>query len=149
VSGGRWFRVIKGWLAGCAAATAVFIVAFAWLLVARPSIYGGELNGPSGGIAAVLVSGFLIFPVTCLLTGFPAAAVVWLSERIAIRSVWFFACAGAGIGVLIATVLAVLFSTGGAALLASLYAVPGFAAGVAYWRVSGRYAGNLAPREGA
>jgi len=134
---------MKGWLAGCAAATAV-IAAFVWIVVAVSS---GDLNQLARGTALLLLPGLLVFLVTCVLTGFPAAAVIWLSERYAIRSVWFFAGAGAVIGALGQLVLAGLLSrTGPPTFFPSLFVVAGFVAGLAYWRVAGRHAGGEVSR---
>jgi len=66
-----WSRAIKGWLAGCAAATAV-IGAIILVMVAMAS--GGDLTGFAGGGVALLFPAFLIFVVTCLLTGIPASS---------------------------------------------------------------------------
>jgi hypothetical protein len=135
MSSGTWSRAMKGWLAGCAAATAAFV----WIVVAVSS---RDLSQLARGTALLLFPGLLIFLVTCLLTGFPAAAVIWLSERFAIRSIWFFGGAGAVIGALGQAVLAGLLSRTGPTFFPSLFVVAGFVAGMAYWRVAGRHAGR-------
>src|ERR1044072_8926333 len=91
---GTFSRTIKGWLAGCGASTAV-IVAFTWAVVASASASSGDLARDTG---AVLLSGLMFFLLICLLTALPAAAVIWWSERRAIRSIWYFACTGAVMG---------------------------------------------------
>jgi len=143
MSSGTFSRAMKGWLAGCAAATAV-IAAFAWIILAFAAVSSGDLSRLVGGTVILLFPGLLVFLVTCLLTGFPAAAVVWLSERFAIRSIWFFGCAGAVTGVLSEAALAA--SLGRTlptfTFLTCLFVVAGFVAGMAYWRVAGRHAGR-------
>jgi hypothetical protein len=131
-------RAFRGWLAGCGAAAAV--------------IGGGGLGGSaiaSGIDIVTLVAGaiavpFLLFPiflVVCLVTGIPAAVVIWISEELGIRSILFFGTSGAAIGGLIPSLLGgdtiAWLSRGGWLLL-----VAGFAAGVAYWFVAGKYAGG-------
>jgi len=138
MSSGTCSSAMKGWLAGCAAATAV-IAGFVWIVVAVSS---GDLNQLARGTALLLLPGLLIFLVTCLLTGFPAAAVIWLSERFAIRSIWFFGGAGAVMGALGQAVLAGLLSRTGPTFFPSLFVVAGFIAGMAYWWVAGRHAGR-------
>jgi hypothetical protein len=140
-------RAMKGWLAGCGAATAV-IAAYA-CIVTLASASSGDLNRLAGGTLAFLYVGFLVFLVTGLLTGFPAAMVVWLSGRFAIRWIWFFGCAGAVIGALAHAALAGLLSRTGPTFLPSLLVVAGFVAGMAYWRVAGRHAGRDASRGAA
>src|SRR4051812_11927257 len=88
-----YYRVIKGWLAGCGASTAV-IVAFTWIVEASTSPSGDLLRNT--GMA--LVTGLFFFLIICLVTAFPAAAVIWVSERFSIRSIWFFGGAGAAMG---------------------------------------------------
>jgi hypothetical protein len=133
-----FWRAMKGWLAGCGAATAV-IAAFVWIVGAVSS---GNLNGLARGSVALLLPALLVFLVTSLLTVFPAAVVIWLSERFAIRSIWFFACAGAVIGTLGQVGLTGLLSKAGPTFFPSLFVVAGLAAGMAYWRVAGRHAGR-------
>lgn len=142
MSSGRCFRAIRGWLAGCAAATGI-ITAYVWYIVAR----SGWSRSPLGeAVIAPLFPGLLVFLITCVLTGIPAAAVVWVSEKFAMRSIWFFGCVGVLMGVLSAAVLVAPFK-GTSELIISvspLFAVAGFAAGMAYWRFAGRYAGRAA-----
>jgi hypothetical protein len=83
-------------LAACGAATGVLcIFALAISAVASGSIFS---FGFAGSAIAMLFPAVLIFIVTCLLTGIPAAVVIWLSEKFRIRSVFFFCCVGAAIG---------------------------------------------------
>jgi hypothetical protein len=85
------FRAIKGWLAGCGAATAVIC---AFILVVLAIASRGDLVRFVGGSLMLLFPAVLIFVVTCVLTGIPAALVIWLSEKFGIRSILFFGCAG-------------------------------------------------------
>ena len=89
----------------------------------------------------------LIFLVTSVLTGFPAAAVIWLSERFAIRSIWFFGGAGALMGTLGQAGLTGLLNKAGPTFFPSVFVVAGFVAGMVYWRVAGRHAGRDASGE--
>ncbi len=139
MSSGACSRAMKGWLAGCGAATAV-IAGFAWIIIAFASISSGDPNLLAGGTVALGVLGFLVFLVTCLLTGFPAAAVIWLSERFAIRSIWFFGSAGGVTGMLSETVLAGLLGRIEPTFFTCVCVMAGFIAGMAYWRVAGRHA---------
>ncbi|MFN5721895.1 MAG: hypothetical protein ACK463_46505, partial [Bradyrhizobium sp.] len=52
-----------------------------------------------GGLA-LLVFALIDFVVIGALTAIPSVLVIWLSERLAIRSVLFFGFVGAGIGVI-------------------------------------------------
>jgi hypothetical protein len=125
-----------GWLAGCGAATGV-LCAFALVISAVAS--GGILSFRFAGSAiALLFPAVLIFIITCLLTGIPAAVVIWLSEKFRIRSVLFFSCAGGTIGALSQAVLFQSFSLP----LAGIFILAGFLAGLQYWYVAGRHAGR-------
>ena len=134
----NWSRTLGGWLAGCGAATAVFGT---FTLVLLAIVSGGSLSRFVGSSIALLFPLLLIFVVTCLLTGIPAAAAIWLSERFRIRSMLFFGCIGAAIGLLSQNLLlqpaAVWLPRVG-----WLFLVAGFAAGVTYWFVAGKYAGG-------
>ncbi len=141
MSSGTYSRAMKGWLAGCAAATAV-IAGFAWIIVALAAVTGGDLDRFVGGTMATLLAALLVFPIACLMTGFPTAAIAWVSERFAIRSIWFFACAGGFIGILSDAVLAGLLGRTGPTYFSGLFAAAGVVAGIAYWRVAGRHAGR-------
>jgi hypothetical protein len=77
----------------------------------------------------------LIF--TCLLSGMPSALVIWLGESFGIRSVLFYAPAGAAIGALIA---GGIFGT--LVEMDVLFALAGCLAGVAYWFAAGKNAGS-------
>jgi hypothetical protein len=127
------FRTMKGWLAGCGAATAV-IVGFTWALVAITS--GGSFS------LVLLYPALLIFVVTCLLTAIPAALVIWLSEKFGMRSILFFGCAGAVTGKLDEAILIGAAFRRGPSEVTWLFVVGGFVAGMAYWRIAGRHAGR-------
>jgi hypothetical protein len=138
MSSGVWSRAIKGWLAGCAAAT---VVIGAFTLVRLAIASSGDLPRFVGGSLAFLFPTLLIFVVTCLLTGIPAALVIWLSEKFRIRSILFFGCAGAITGALGQSVL-VGALTRWPSISTWLFAAAGFVAGMAYWRIAGRHAGQ-------
>jgi hypothetical protein len=131
-------RPMGGWLAGCAAATGV-LCAFALVVSAAAS---GEVFSlrSAGAAVALLFPAVLIFIITCLLTGIPAAVAIWLSEKFRIRSVLFFGCVGAVIGGLSQNLLlrALMPPTS----VSLLFVVAGLAAGLAYWFVAGKSAGG-------
>jgi hypothetical protein len=130
---------MKGWLAGCGAATGV-LCAFTLVVLAVAS--GGDFPLRFvGGAIALLLSAILIFIVTGLLTGIPAAVAIWLSEKFRIRSVLFFGCIGAAIGALSQSLI-FWPSTPLPQAVSWLFLVAGSAAGLAYWHVAGKYAGR-------
>jgi hypothetical protein len=133
-------RAMGGWLAGCGAATGV-LCAFALVVsvIASGGIFSLRFVG---GAVALLFPAVLIFIVTCLLTGFPAALVIWLSEKYRIRSILFFGCVGAAIGCLSQNLLlrALTRSQPGMSLV---FVVAGLAAGLVYWRLAGKHAGGI------
>jgi hypothetical protein len=131
-------RTFRGWLAGCGAATAVFGANY---FVGLAIAYGSDIITL---VSAAMAAPFLLVPVfliICLLTGIPAAVVIWVSEELGIRSFLFFGAAGVAIGGSIPSLFVGIsiawLSRGG-----WLFPVAGFAAGVAYWRVAGKYAGG-------
>jgi hypothetical protein len=128
-------RAVKGWLAGSGATTAVL---FAFGVLALAIGFGVTSLHFVGGIVALLFPSLLIFVVTCLITGFPAAFVIWLSEKFRIRSILFFGCLGSAIGVSSLHLLVPLIEWP----FYVLFLVAGFAAGLAYWFVAGKYAGR-------
>ena len=94
-----------------------------------------------GASIAALPLLFLAFLIICMVTAIPAALVIWVSEVRGIRSMLFFAGGGAVIGgslasLLLGISLAMHFGAGWIFLLA------GSAAGIAYWYVAGRFAGQ-------
>jgi hypothetical protein len=128
-----------GWLAGCGAATGV-LCAFALVVsaVASDDVFSLRF---AGGAIALLFPAVLIFIVTCVLTGIPAAVAIWLSEKFQIRSIFFFGCVGAAMGGLSQGLLlrALAPRPPGINLL---FIVAGLAAGLAYWFVAGKRAGG-------
>ena len=137
MSFGTCSRALRGWLAGCGAATAV-IFGCTLVLIAIGS--GGDLLRFLGGGVALLFPSLLFFLVTCLLTAVPAAFAIWLSEKFQIRSILFFGCIGAAIGV-ISLHLLMLYIAPSPPSFGLLFLVPGFAAGVTYWFIAGKYTG--------
>jgi hypothetical protein len=131
-----WSQAIKGWLAGCGAATAVIST-----LIVLAIVYSDKLPGSVGGGLLFLLSAVLIFVIICVLTAIPAALVIWLSEKFGIRSILYFGCTGAVTGALGDAVFE------GSVRPWSLntvwpFVVAGFVAGMAYWRIAGRHAGR-------
>jgi hypothetical protein len=130
-------RLVQGWMAGCLAATAIIS---GFLLVALATASKGIVEFL---VAAIIVSWvpILVFILTGGLTLVPAALVVWISERFRIRSILFFGGAGAVMGGLMA-LLRFTKLTQTPELDRLVYISAGLAAGLAYWFVAGRYAGE-------
>ena len=131
-------RVVQGWMAGCLAATAVLS---AFMLVG--------LAMTSSGIVAFMVAAIfvgwvpvLVLIITGGLTIIPAAVVVWISERFRIRSILFFGGVGAVMGGLMEYLLGFMKLAQSPELDRLLYVSAGLVAGLAYWFVAGRYAGE-------
>jgi len=126
-------RALNGWFRGCVAATGVL---HAIIL----AIFIGVMNsaGQLMGIALMLI---FVLPLTllvvCTLTGLPAGAVIWLAERLRIRSLLFYAVSGVAIGALFCALLFQIVGSFGAA-----FVLAGGSAGLVYWFVAGRYAGE-------
>ena len=133
-----WSRPLKGWLAGCGAATAV-ICAPILLMIA-----GASFSMSSAGVGVAVASSMLtVFVVTSAMSGIPAAVTIWFAERFRIRSILFFGCLGAITGALSLSVLLSGFSRGQASVgaVSWLFLMAGLVAGLTYWSVAGRYAG--------
>jgi hypothetical protein len=83
---------LKGWLASCLAATAALFV-FGFIK---------QINHPNGLTPANLTAGillaFLDLVFISLISAIPAAAVIWVSKTLGVRSAAVFAISGAGIG---------------------------------------------------
>lgn len=94
----------------------------------------------AGSAAAMVFPTLLLFVATCVLTGIPAAATIWLSERLRIRSVFFFGGTGGAIGASYHQLL--LRPAPPWLMYFGLLVVAGATGGVVYWRVAGRYAGG-------
>ena len=140
---GNWFRALGGWLAGCAAAT---VTLYACVLVTLAIAGRGDL----GGLAIVGVAGLayavpIMFMVTFVLSGFPAALVIWLSEKFHLRSILFFGVAGIAVGLLIHYLLLDVLLRGLAPSprIGWPFIVAGLVAGLTYWLVAGKHAGRI------
>jgi len=127
-----------GWLAACAAATGV-LCAFALVVsaVASGDVFSLRF---AGGAAALLFPAVLIFIVTCLVTGIPAAVAI-LAEREISNTVRFVlrlrrCCDRRPLPNLL---LRALLPPPSVSLL---FVVAGLAAGLAYWFVAGKRAGG-------
>jgi hypothetical protein len=131
----RFRRAVRGWFTGCVMVTAIIYL----LLFGLFAIIGGghSINSIGAGLFIVLVPPTAILTITCALTGIPAALVVWLSERLRMRSFLFFGCAGGVIGALSQGILSQSLSS-----FAWFFVGLGFLAGLDYWFVAGRYAGD-------
>ena len=131
----RFRRAIRGWLVGCATVTAVIYVLLVGFLASGPG--GLSIHSIGAGIYLALVHPAIILVITCAVTGIPAAMVIWLSEKLGMRSFLFFGCAGGAIGTLSQ---AVVFRT--LSNFTWFFVVVGFLAGLGYWIVAGRHAGR-------
>ncbi|WKA31313.1 hypothetical protein [Bradyrhizobium roseum] len=123
-------RVMQGWLAACATATAAIYV------LALPFSISGA-SARSMMLSWVdLVASLIFFPVilvfTCGLTAIPAALVVWIGEVSRIRSPLFLGGAGGTIGALSQTIAFRSFDL----IFATLFVLVGVLAGLTYWRVA-------------
>ena len=134
-----WSRPLKGWIAGCGTATAVIDVIGLVMLAAAPGKPHDFSVGE--GIFSFLLAALLILVFTCALTFIPSILVIWLSERFRIRSIFFYGCVGAAIGVL--GRILILRPTGlSLDAVDWIFLVAGFAAGAAYWHVAGKHTGG-------
>ena len=70
MSSGACSRAMQGWLAGCAAATAV-IIAFAWITLVVASISDGGLVQLVGGTVVLLMFPSLVVFVVTMSTEWP------------------------------------------------------------------------------
>ena len=133
-------RAAGGWIAGCGAATAI-ICATALLTItvtapAPPRVPSEYLRV---GLQGMLVLMPLVFVITCLLTGIPAALILWLRRRCerSPESGSPVRCVGAANGALSQGLLFQSFSA-----VTWLFVVAGFVAGLTYWFIAGRQAGQ-------
>jgi hypothetical protein len=134
-------RSIKGWVAGCATATGVMLGVVLVILAIVP----GDNFGNS--VIALPLLALVVFLFTCFLTGIPSAVVIWFSRRFQTDSAWFFGGTGAVIGWVSLFFFSLLSpsesSTSSLELvwLGAFFGMTGFVAGLAYWRMAGRFAG--------
>ena len=129
-------RALNGWFRGCLAATATL-----GALPVLASILSLPDRGIPEALGPIIPLVLFVLPITliltCLLSGMPSALVIWLGESLRIRSVLFYATAGAAIGALIASsIFGTLFE------MDALFALAGCLAGAAYWSAAGKSAGS-------
>ena len=131
-------RALNGWFRGCLTATA----ALDGVILAGALWSSLSLTQSLSAIASMVLWGVPITLVlTCLFTGLPAAFLIWFAELLRIRSKLFYVCGGAAIGALSG---ALIFRA--VPQLSVLFVVAGSIAGIAYWSVAGRYAGEQGGR---
>jgi hypothetical protein len=133
---------MEGWLAGCGAATGVIC----GLVLVIVAIAPGH-NFSVSAIVVLLVACIIVFAITCVLTGPPAAGIIWLSKKFQIRSIWYFGSAGAVIGIASYAFLFVAFRSSSPEIRVDasaglFFALAGLAAGLTYWLVAGKYMGR-------
>ena len=136
------WRTIEGWLAGCLMATAALDI-FILLLVTLAGARRMVVLSLADFILTVLVGVPVILLVVCMFTAIPAFFAIWLSERFHLRSLKLYACGGAAVGALVG----LLFK--GILVSSIFFAIAGCPAGMVYWLVAGRHAGdedNLVPK---
>jgi hypothetical protein len=138
--GNDYTRPVLGWLAGCIAAT----ISIYFLCCAAAAVAEGSPGVVVFGILFFVAIAPVIFIIVLMLSVFPAVMLIALSERLKIRSILFFGCGGAAIGVLSQFVLSAGFLPQ-VPRFNLLFVVAGFAAGAAYWFVAGKYAGTDCP----
>ena len=83
----RFRRATRGWLVGCATVTAVIYVLLVGVLASGPG--GLSIRSIGAGIYLALVPPAIILVITCAVTGISAAMVIWLSEKLGMRSFLF------------------------------------------------------------
>jgi hypothetical protein len=126
---------LRGWLAGCAAATGFIFIASYFIAAAATGNFRSVVF--AGSIYGLLFPSLVIFAITCFFTAIPAALAICLGRAFHIRSIWYFGGAGAVIGVL----CQIAFFVGLLSRLPGrnpLYALAGLTAGLVYWRIAGR-----------
>lgn len=139
MSSDRCTQAMSGWLAACAAATLAF---YACGLIGLALASGGvSAITIALGIVGLISVGPPIFMITIILTGIPAALVIWASEQLRVRSAVFFGGSGAVTAILIENVLLQIFTPFSPTIGLS-FLMAGLAAGLAYWHIAGRYAGD-------
>jgi hypothetical protein len=127
---------IKGWLAACGTATAAIYVFVLLFLVSGTNARSIMFGWLDLSVSLIFLPVILVF--TCLLTAIPGALVVWISEVSRIRSALFFGCAGGAIGALSQTIAFQSLDP----FSAALFALAGFPAGLTYWHIAVKPAGQ-------
>ncbi len=136
-------RPMWGWVRGSLAATAAIEICF--LIGVLATVHSVSAGGAVVVVVWMFAFAPLVWFVTCALSALPALLVVRLSERFRIRSVLFFGCAGTVIGALSPVLLfrsLTKLDFGSITGLDWVFAVSGCLAGLTYWYVAGRYAGQ-------
>jgi hypothetical protein len=125
----QFFRsVLKGWLAGCFAATAtLFVVGFI-----RQILHADGLTPAS--LAAGVLLAFVHLAFIIIMSAIPAAIVIWVTKGLRVRSVAVFALCGAAIGWLGQGLITPWPDT---TLWPFVFA--GLVAGTAYWFIAVRH----------
>ena len=138
---GSRFRGIKGWLAACAAATAVLYAIIFVLAVIAPSLAIGTSYRPIAidghGALVSLILFPLVMIVVCLVSAIPAAFAVFVAGSLRIRAALFFGGAGAATGALGQIVIFQSLNDS-----AWAFAAAGLVAGLIYWRIAVRPVAN-------
>jgi hypothetical protein len=141
-----FLRALRGWLTACAAATGFISIASCFIAAVATGHFRSVVF--AGSIWGLLFAAFAIFVITCLFTAIPAALVIWLGRKFQMRSIWYFAGAGAVIGILsqIAFFAGLLSRTPGKN---PLYLLAGLIAGLVYWRIIERDRGGAVSAAGS
>jgi hypothetical protein len=132
-------RTLNGWFRACVAATAVLHAIMVAAFIEAPN--------SAGQLVGIFSMFIFVLPLTllavCTFSGPPAGAVIWLAERLRIRSLLFYAASGAAIGSLFCGLLFQIVGSFGAS-----FVLAGVSAGLVYWLTAGRYAGEQDQRFG-
>jgi hypothetical protein len=122
---------LKGWLAGCLAATAtLFVVGFIKQIL--------HPDGPTpASLAAGVLIAFVHLAFIIMMSAIPAAVVIWATKGLRVRSVVVFALGGAAIGWLDQGLITPWPDT---TLWPFVFA--GLFAGIAYWFLAVRQVGS-------
>ena len=137
----RVLRILLGYVASCAVAGLVILAVALNELVDTVPAGSMRLTEPTAFIMAVT---FLVILITAAL---PALLVIIYTERTATRSAAPYAAAGTVIGFAIVGISGLSRDLFSAPLMTSLglgatFAISGAAAGLTYWAIAGRAAGN-------
>jgi hypothetical protein len=129
----RFFVVVFGFFLGCFAAGAVLVIA---------TLPAGTFDTPLEGFEwlvlwwALLTSGAIVSVIAFV----PALVMVFVTEMLAIRSLFFYALAAGGGGLLYGLTFPAAMANSFDRTVEITFAA-GVAAGLVYWLVAGRTAG--------
>lgn len=118
-------RALKGWLAGCCGATLTLFVVGLIAAVLHP------IGLTPASLATVIFVALVHLVFITMMSAIPAAAVIWITRVLHVRSVAVFAVCGAAIGWLGQRLITPWPDT-----TIWSYVLAGLVAGCAYWLVA-------------